>query len=94
LCDYGVFQDRVCLDDLLDAAGQHLPTTGSAPPRKGGMPAPAEDSERRPRRGTWADSRYRIPVDSGGARMPELPTGIDTSRPHPARTYDYFLGAL
>jgi hypothetical protein len=24
--------------------------------------------------------------------MPELPTGIDTSRPHPARTYDYFLG--
>jgi len=25
-------------------------------------------------------------------RMPELPTEIDTSRPHPARTYDYFLG--
>jgi S-adenosyl methyltransferase len=24
--------------------------------------------------------------------MSELPTGIDTSRPHPARTYDYFLG--
>jgi hypothetical protein len=24
--------------------------------------------------------------------MPEFPTGIDTSRPHPARTYDYFLG--
>jgi hypothetical protein len=24
--------------------------------------------------------------------MPELPQGIDTSRPHPARTYDYFLG--
>jgi hypothetical protein len=24
--------------------------------------------------------------------MPELPKGIDTSRPHPARTYDYFLG--
>ena len=24
--------------------------------------------------------------------MPELPTEIDTSRPHPARTYDYFLG--
>jgi hypothetical protein len=24
--------------------------------------------------------------------MQELPTGIDTSRPHPARTYDYFLG--
>jgi hypothetical protein len=24
--------------------------------------------------------------------MPELPSGIDTSRPHPARTYDYFLG--
>ena len=24
--------------------------------------------------------------------MPELPTGIDTSRPHPARTYDYCLG--
>src|SRR6201996_1517920 len=24
--------------------------------------------------------------------MPELPTGIDTSRPHPARPYDYFLG--
>ena len=24
--------------------------------------------------------------------MPEVPTGIDTSRPHPARTYDYFLG--
>ena len=24
--------------------------------------------------------------------MPELPREIDTSRPHPARTYDYFLG--
>ena len=24
--------------------------------------------------------------------MPELPKEIDTSRPHPARTYDYFLG--
>jgi hypothetical protein len=24
--------------------------------------------------------------------MAELPTEIDTSRPHPARTYDYFLG--
>ena len=24
--------------------------------------------------------------------MPELPTEIDTSRPHPARIYDYFLG--
>ena len=24
--------------------------------------------------------------------MPELPTEIDTSRPHPARTYDHFLG--
>src|SRR6201990_2081342 len=24
--------------------------------------------------------------------LPKLPTEIDTSRPHPARTYDYFLG--
>ncbi len=26
------------------------------------------------------------------SEMPELPTEIDTSRPHPARMYDYFLG--
>ena len=30
--------------------------------------------------------------DARGARMSDLPPEIDTSRPHPARVYDYLIG--